>query len=149
VPKVEESVKIPEEVKDHTKATQENEEPSVGSTHMKQLLIEIWNLFSNLNIDPARFLNKLPPVAVILKLPWSSFSNVLGFGSAKQPDAFSESQSVCSSIDHHLWLKKSQFLPSPSSPNAGCVLCLVKAASQPSTLTRRHVHFTSRLSVWM
>ncbi|XP_061947038.1 putative UPF0481 protein At3g02645 [Populus nigra] len=102
VPKVEESVNIPEEVRDHTKATQENEEPSVGSTYMKQLLIEIWNLFSNLNIDPARFLKKLlesAPVAVILKLPWSILSNVLGFGSAKQPDAFSESQSVCSSID--------------------------------------------------
>ncbi|XP_061946930.1 putative UPF0481 protein At3g02645 [Populus nigra] len=102
VPKVEESVNIPEEVRDHTKAAQENEEPSVGSTYMKQLLIEIWNLFSNLNIDPARFLKKLlesAPVAVILKLPWSIFSNVLGFGSAKQPDAFSESQSVCSSID--------------------------------------------------
>ncbi|KAJ6949367.1 hypothetical protein NC651_003387 [Populus alba x Populus x berolinensis] len=92
VPKVEESVNIPEEVKDHTKATQENEEPSVGSTYMKQLLIEIWNLFSSLNI---RFLKKLlesAPVAVILKLPWSILSNVLGFGSAKQPDAFSESQ---------------------------------------------------------
>ncbi|KAJ6949368.1 hypothetical protein NC651_003387 [Populus alba x Populus x berolinensis] len=66
---------------------------------MKQLLIEIWNLFSSLNI---RFLKKLlesAPVAVILKLPWSILSNVLGFGSAKQPDAFSESQSVCSSID--------------------------------------------------
>ncbi|KAJ7013922.1 hypothetical protein NC653_003523 [Populus alba x Populus x berolinensis] len=92
VPKVEESVNIPEEVKDHTKATQENEEPSVGSTYMKQLLIEIWNLFSSLNI---RFLKKLlesAPVAVILKLPWSILSNVLGLGSAKQPDAFSESQ---------------------------------------------------------
>ncbi|KAL3611967.1 hypothetical protein D5086_002987 [Populus alba] len=93
VPKVEESVNIPEEVKDHTKATQENEERSVESTYMKQLLIEIWNLFSSLNI---RFLKKLlesAPVAVILKLPWSILSNVLGLGSAKQPDAFSESQS--------------------------------------------------------
>ncbi|KAJ6949371.1 hypothetical protein NC651_003388 [Populus alba x Populus x berolinensis] len=92
VPKVEASVNIPEEVNDHTKATQEKEEPSVGSTYMKQLLIEIWNLFSSLSI---RFLNKLlesAPVAVILKLPWSILSNVLGFGSAKQPDAFSESQ---------------------------------------------------------
>ncbi|KAL3611949.1 hypothetical protein D5086_002969 [Populus alba] len=99
VPKVEASVNIPEEVKDHTKATRENEEPSVGSAYMKQLLIETWNLFSSLNI---RFLKKLlesAPVAVILKLPWSILSNVLGFGSAKQPDAFSESQSVSSSID--------------------------------------------------
>ncbi|KAL3611969.1 hypothetical protein D5086_002989 [Populus alba] len=90
VPKVEASVNIPEEVKDHTKATRENEEPSVGSAYMKQLLIETWNLFSSLNI---RFLKKLlesAPVAVILKLPWSILSNVLGFGSAKQPDAFSE-----------------------------------------------------------
>ncbi|KAF9666256.1 hypothetical protein SADUNF_Sadunf16G0210700 [Salix dunnii] len=39
------------------------------------------------------------PVAVILKLPWSIFSNVLGFGSVKQPDSLSESQSTCSSID--------------------------------------------------
>ncbi|KAJ7013920.1 hypothetical protein NC653_003523 [Populus alba x Populus x berolinensis] len=34
VPKVEESVNIPEEVKDHTKATQENEEPSAESQNV-------------------------------------------------------------------------------------------------------------------
>ncbi|KAJ6751521.1 hypothetical protein OIU85_001999 [Salix viminalis] len=104
VPKIEESVKIPEEAKDPTSnATQENEEPLAGSTYMKQLLVEIWNLFSNLNIDLARIISKLlesAPVAVILKLPWSIFSNLLGFGSVKQPDALSESQSTCSSIDH-------------------------------------------------
>ncbi|KAJ6754361.1 hypothetical protein OIU79_027062 [Salix purpurea] len=103
VPKIEESVKIPEEAKDPTSnATQENEEPLAGSTYMKQLLVEIWNLFSNLNIDLARIISKLlesAPVAVILKLPWSIFFNLLGFGSVKQPDALSESQSTCSSID--------------------------------------------------
>ncbi|CAK7328228.1 unnamed protein product [Dovyalis caffra] len=97
VPKVEESFEIPEEVKDDSKDTQDNEESSVDSSYIKPLLIEIWKLLSKLKV-----LNKLlksAPFAVILKLPWTIFLNLLGFGTVKQPNTSSESEIVCSSFD--------------------------------------------------
>ncbi|CAK7351123.1 unnamed protein product [Dovyalis caffra] len=102
VPKVEESFDIPEAVNDDSKATQDKEESSVDSSYIKQLLIEIWKLLSKQKIGPASFFNKLlksAPFVVMLKLPLTIFLNLLGFGTVKQPNASSESQSVCSSFD--------------------------------------------------
>ncbi|CAK7351133.1 unnamed protein product [Dovyalis caffra] len=95
VPQVEESLEIPEEVKDDSKSTQDNEESSKG---------------------PASFLNKLlksAPCEVIIKLPWKIFLNLLGFGTVNQPNASSESQSVGSSF-HQPQLVEEITIPSVS-----------------------------------
>ncbi|CAK7351127.1 unnamed protein product [Dovyalis caffra] len=109
VPKVEESLEIPEEVKDDSKASQDNEESSVDSNYIKQPLIEIWKILLNQKIGPASFLNKLlksAPCEVIIKLPWKTFLNLLGFGTVNQPNASSESQSFGSSFHQPLLVEE-------------------------------------------
>ncbi|CAK7351129.1 unnamed protein product [Dovyalis caffra] len=116
VPKVEESLEIPEEVKDDSKATQDNEESSVDSSYIKQLLTEMWKVLLQQKIGPASFLNKLlksAPFEVIIKLPWKIFLNLLGFGTVNQPNASSESQSVGSSF-HQPQLVEEITIPSVS-----------------------------------
>ncbi|XP_059639279.1 putative UPF0481 protein At3g02645 [Cornus florida] len=77
------------EVHENQEDAKKGEEDSFGkSSHVKQILEVIWNLFSKLNKGPVRLLKRVifsKPVKVILKLPLTIVSNLPGISVLKQP----------------------------------------------------------------
>ncbi|CAK7356977.1 unnamed protein product [Dovyalis caffra] len=80
VPKVEESIEVVfEEVSDQIEADQQESKGfGFDSNSLKEILKEIWNIVSQLNIAPVRLLNNISSSAIIkLKFCWTILSRLL------------------------------------------------------------------------